>query len=61
MAVETKILTTKQVAERFAVHPSTVVGWANAGYLQSFRTPGGHRRFRVEDVEALLNTNQPAA
>lgn len=51
----TRILTTKQVAERFGVHPATVVSWANGGQLAHFRTPGGHRRFRVEDVERLLS------
>lgn len=47
------ILTTQQVADVFAVHPTTVVQWANDGHLAHFRTPGGHRRFRREDVEAL--------
>ncbi len=47
------ILTTQQVAEIFAVTPSTVVKWADAGRLAHFRTPGRHRRFYLADVEAL--------
>lgn len=47
------ILTTQQVADLFAVHPTTVVQWANNGRLPHFRTPGGHRRFAEADVIAL--------
>lgn len=47
------ILTTQQVAELFAVAPSTVVKWADSGRLPCFRTPGGHRRFYRVDVEAV--------
>lgn len=49
-------LTTGQVAERFGVHPTTVIAWADAGKIPFFRTPGGDRRFHVVDVEALLST-----
>ncbi len=38
----------------FNVAPDTVAGWADKGKLPSFRTPGGQRRFRREDVEAFL-------
>jgi excisionase family DNA binding protein len=47
------ILTTKQVADLFAVHPTTVMAWADDGRLPHFRTPGGHRRYNRADVEAL--------
>lgn len=60
--MDNKPLTTQQVAALFAVHPATVVRWADDGQLPCFRTPGGHRRFRREDVEALLGRDkQPAA
>lgn len=56
-------LTTGQVAERFGVHPTTVIAWADAGKIPFFRTPGGDRRFHVADVEALLTptTTDPEA
>lgn len=44
----------KDVAERFGVTVTTVAEWADTGKLPHFRTPGGQRRFRVEDVEAFL-------
>lgn len=55
------ILTTKQVAEKFAVNPQTVITWAKSGKLAHFRTPGGHRRYLLADVDELLaQTRTPA-
>ncbi len=55
------ILTPGQVAELFNVDPKTVTRWAKAGKLSSFRTLGGHRRFRLEDVLAALKQAQNKA
>lgn len=52
-------LTSGQVAKIFNVHPTTVMDWADKGKLPSFRTPGGQRRFRREDVEAFLPDPEP--
>jgi len=46
-------LTPFQVADRLLVAPVTVRLWASRGLLRSVSTPGGHRRFRLEDVEAF--------
>lgn len=46
------IMTPGEVAEYFRVDTKTVVRWANEGKLPSFRTPGGHRRYRRGDVRA---------
>jgi len=43
-----------EVAAIFRVDPKTVTRWAQAGRIPSVLTPGGHRRFWREDVEALL-------
>jgi excisionase family DNA binding protein len=43
-----------EVAAAFRVHPKTIIRWADAGKLPSFRTAGGHRRFRAADVRGLL-------
>ena len=48
------ILTPGEVARLFRVDPKTVTRWANTGKLLSFRTLGGQRRFRREDVEAAI-------
>lgn len=48
------ILTPNEVADRLLVAPVTVRLWASKGLLPSVSTPGGHRRFRVEDVDAFI-------
>lgn len=40
-----------EAAKMLGVHPSTIRAWANKGDLPSRRTPGGHRRFRLRDLE----------
>lgn len=42
------------VASVFGVDPKTPVRWAKAGRLGSFRTPGGHHRFPIDEVRAAL-------
>jgi excisionase family DNA binding protein len=43
-------LSLSEVAQELGVHPSTVRNWANQGRIPVHRTPGGHRRFRHEEV-----------
>jgi len=45
------VLTPQQVAELLMVSPVTVRQWAQKGELKALITPGGHRRFRLGDVE----------
>lgn len=35
------------------VNESTVRRWADAGQIRCFRTPGGHRRFAENDLQAM--------
>jgi excisionase family DNA binding protein len=44
------ILTTRDVADVFGVSTNIVRRWAEAGMLPSFRTLGGHSRFRWTDL-----------
>lgn len=48
------LLTPAEVAALVFVDPKTVSRWATAGKIPSQRTPGGHRRFRSSDVQALM-------
>lgn len=45
--------TTGEVASIFNVNPKTVTRWAQSNRITSFRTPGGHRRYRADDIRAL--------
>jgi excisionase family DNA binding protein len=48
-------LTVAEVAALFRVDRQTVLRWDQRGKLKaSFRTLGGHRRYRKEEVLALL-------
>ncbi len=49
-----RLMTPGEVAAIFRVDPKTVTRWAAAGRISSIRTPGGHRRFREDEVRALL-------
>lgn len=40
-----------EAARLLGVHPSTVRAWADGGKLQVHRTPGGHRRFLLPEIE----------
>jgi excisionase family DNA binding protein len=54
-------LTPTEVADRLLVAPVTVRLWANKGLLPSVTTLGGHRRFRVQDVDAFAARHQASA
>jgi len=47
-----------KTAEFLGVHPSTVRAWADKGELPSHRTPGGHRRFRLTELELWTSANR---
>jgi len=46
----------RRAAEILGVHPATVRNWADKGDLPSRRTPGGHRRFRKNDLVNYAET-----
>jgi excisionase family DNA binding protein len=49
-------LTTSQAARELGVSLSTVRRWSDLGYLPSYRTPGGQRRFSREQIEGFLTS-----
>ncbi|CAN5135064.1 BldC family transcriptional regulator [soil metagenome] len=51
-----RLLTPSEVADLFRVDPKTVTRWAASGRLSCIRTPGGHRRFRQQDVTELIES-----
>jgi excisionase family DNA binding protein len=47
-------LTLGQAAKYLGVAQSTIRKWSDSGRLSAFYTPGGHRRFRREDLDSFL-------
>ena len=52
------LLTPAEVAVLFRVNPKTVTRWARAGKISAIRTLGGHRRFRRDEIEAVLRSEE---
>ncbi|MGB7926261.1 MAG: helix-turn-helix domain-containing protein [Pyrinomonadaceae bacterium] len=48
-----KNLTSREAAQLLGVSEASVKRWADSGLLPAFKTAGGHRRFRPEDVAAF--------
>ena len=47
-------LSISQAADRLGVSVGTVRRWSDSGHLPAFRTPGGQRRFSVDQLESFL-------
>lgn len=54
---EEKLLTPIQAARHLNVSKQTLVTWDNAGLIPAFKTPGGHRRFRLKDLTARVSNS----
>jgi excisionase family DNA binding protein len=50
-----QIYSTREVAQMWNISESTVKRWADAHKLKCYRTPGGHRKFRLEDIREFQN------
>ena len=49
------LFNTLDVSRMLQVDESTVRRWTDEGKLKCFRTPGGHRKFRAEDLNQFLS------
>jgi excisionase family DNA binding protein len=54
-------LSLSSASKLLGVHYTTLRRWADAGSIPCFRTPGGHRRFRAEDLTAWLEGKRTVA
>ena len=52
------IFTTHEVSKLLQVNPRSVINWIEQDLLNSYRTPGGHRRISQEDLLAFLRKHQ---
>lgn len=53
-AVEDRLLTTREAATKFRVHPTTIRRWVAGGLLKAAPTPGKHGRYWESDVRAAM-------
>lgn len=51
-------LSLTQAADRLGIHNTTLRRWADNGEFPFMRTPGGHRRFALSDIERFINENR---
>lgn len=51
-------LNVNEVAKLFRVSSRTVGRWSREGKLKHIKTPGGYRRYLIEDVRELLKDEQ---
>jgi len=56
-----KIFTVSQASKYSGVAPKTIINWIEAGYINAYKTVGGHRRIKKEDLDRFLKEhNMPA-
>jgi excisionase family DNA binding protein len=53
-----EVFSTRQVAQLLGVGEATVKRWADSSEIDCFRTPGGHRKFRLRDVTGFVQKRQ---
>jgi len=49
-------LSISQAAHALGVSLGTIRRWSDMGYLESYRTPGGQRRFSSEKIEEFVGS-----
>lgn len=49
-------LSTSQAAQALGVSLGTIRRWSDLGYLHSYRTPGGQRRFSQEQIDQFVGS-----
>ncbi len=54
-------LSPTEAAEYLGIHADTLKKWADDGKVACWLTPSRHRRFAVEDLQALLPAEPEAA
>ncbi|MBS3906665.1 MAG: response regulator [Syntrophaceae bacterium] len=49
-----EILTVSQASKYCKVSSKTIINWIEAGHLKAYKTVGGHRRIKQEDMDQFL-------
>jgi excisionase family DNA binding protein len=51
-------LSISQAAQELGVSLGTIRRWSDMGYLESYRTPGGQRRFNRDHIDRFVDSLQ---
>jgi len=49
-----EILTVSQASKYCRVSSKTIINWIDGGYIKAYKTVGGHRRIKKEDLDHFL-------
>lgn len=49
-----EILTVSQACKYCRVSPKTIINWIDNGHIKAYKTVGGHRRIKKEDLDQFL-------
>ena len=48
------IFTVAKASEYCGVSPKTIINWVESGYIEAYKTVGGHRRIKRSNLEAFM-------
>jgi len=57
VAADRDVFGTVEIARMLQVSPATAVNWIRAGRIPAYKTPGGHRRVRRDDLVKFVRAN----
>ncbi len=49
-----EILTVVKASKYCNVTPKTIVNWVDSGFINAYKTPGGHRRIKLSDLHTFM-------
>jgi excisionase family DNA binding protein len=52
------VFTTGHIANLLHIHQTTVIDWVDKGMLESYKTPGGHRRITKDALLRFLDAHK---
>jgi excisionase family DNA binding protein len=56
MQAGTRLLNVGQAATHLGVSPASLRKWSNDGLVPVYRTPGGQRRYSIEDLDQFMRS-----
>ena len=48
------IFTVAKASDYCGVSPKTIINWVDSGYIEAYKTVGGHRRIKRNNLEAFM-------